>query len=100
MVTHRRERLLLPPIVEQQEGKYVVIDGHHRLYFTSTESGKASTVWCIVLRGLTGLPGTPVPFAELKVTTEDWDRSSVFINYVPENYREIGLLDAELKKGK
>jgi hypothetical protein len=99
LVSHRSDRLLLPPIVEEQDRKYVVIDGNHRLYWAYTQGG-LKTAWCLVLTGLTGLPGKPVPFADVKATTEDLNRADFFIDYKPEHFREIDLLDDRLKQVK
>ena len=96
LTTCRSERLLLPPIVEEHEGKLVVIDGHHRIWSAVTKY-QMKEVWCIVLTGLTGLPGEPLPFADQQVSSDELDRENVFIGYNAANFRDIYLLDAHLR---
>lgn len=61
---------LLPPIVEERgDGKFVVIDGMHRLFLSLVDgnAGNRGSVECLVLRSDVPLPSETIPLRQVSV---------------------------------
>ncbi|MFT9665539.1 hypothetical protein ACMZ5F_30580 [Streptomyces rhizosphaericola] len=91
-----RAHTVLPPIVEQQpDGKFVVVDGMHRIYQLATQTD-AQQVTCLVLKNAGDLPSDPIPFREVRTSPTKLPRVDNFPSYNHENFRDIKAIDRHL----
>lgn len=94
-LSHVRKCLLLPPILERHKDRLVVIDGIHRLYCRYLY-GEKPEAECLIIEGVSPLPGEPVPFIDLNVTPRKLPREQNFTRFKPERYRNIDSLENAL----
>jgi hypothetical protein len=87
--------LLLPPILEEHDGKLVVVDGTHRLFHLFAIQQR-SRAMCVVVSGAPELPGRPIPFREVKSYPRKLRREEIFIGYVDSYYRNFDPMDRKL----
>lgn len=87
---------LLPPILEHHEGKYVIVDGTHRL-FLAKNYFQLEQVFCITLNNTPELPGIPIPFDEVEVKTHRMSRWETFNRYQKELFRDFRPLEDALR---
>lgn len=92
-----KKSILLPPIVEKHENKFVVIDGTHRLYFLKTEFEESSAE-CILIDNPAPLPSEPIPFSQVRIIPRKIPREQSFIKYEPKFFRDIDRLDELLSE--
>lgn len=96
-ISHLRKSILLPPIVEENKGKFIIVDGMHRLFFRFAFMQKTDAL-CLVISTNLDLPSTPIPFENVQIWPRKLSRKQVFRNYKPEMFRNIDLLDQILKE--
>lgn len=95
-ISHWRKSILMPPILEEHGGKYVIIDGMHRLFYRMAFMQMPDAL-CTVISINTGLPSSPVPFENIQIWPRKLPRKQVFRDFKPELFRNIDLLDNALK---
>jgi pyrimidine deaminase RibD-like protein len=80
---------LLPLVERDCDGRYTVIDGAHRVYHATQK--RHSSIRAIIIEGASlALPSKPVEnFDEIKVTSDKWQRNDRYIDFKPENFRNI-----------
>lgn len=94
--SHMLKSILLPPILEENNDKLIIIDGMHRL-FLQLNFMQQSSALCLVLKTKINLPSLPVPFEKIQVSSHKVPRKQNFVDYKPELFRTIDLLDQQLK---
>ncbi len=93
--SENKRTILLPPIVEKHEKKYVVVDGTHRL-FNLFAVKNITNVYCLIITNRTELPGIPVQFNKIRAWPTRLPREEVFINYKASLYRNFFKMDQKL----
>jgi pyrimidine deaminase RibD-like protein len=80
---------LLPIVERGGNGKYVVIDGAHRVYHAIQK--RYTSIEVIVIEGVSEpLPSNPIGnLDDVKVTSDKWSRSDRYIEFKPEHFRGI-----------
>ena len=91
----RQHTVLLPPIVEKHDDKYVVIDGMHRLY-THLILNRETSASCIVVSCGQSLPSQPLPLGQVSAVPSKRPRAENFPQYREEQFRPIKKLDSFL----
>jgi hypothetical protein len=94
-LSHEKKCLLLPPVLERDDDRLVVIDGVHRLYCRYLYRQKAEAE-CLIIENEAPLPGEPIPFMEMKVAPRKIPREHNFEGFRPDFFRNIDLLDNAL----
>ena len=82
------ERLLIPPIIETHEDKFVIIDGHHRIYHLR-QLGFASVYVVIIGDVRDPLPAEVLDWTEVGITDQVLPRDRKFRNLKNEYFRHI-----------
>jgi hypothetical protein len=93
------KKVILPPIVEKFEDKYVVIDGMHRLFYHLVMHNEHYAE-CIVLTNDTPLPSQPLTLSDVAIVHSKRPRKDNFQNYKQLHYRKIKQLDNVLRSGQ
>ncbi|MBE7467790.1 MAG: hypothetical protein HS114_01450 [Anaerolineales bacterium] len=94
-ISHFQNSFLLPPIVEQQDDKLVIVDGMHRLFCRLAFMHKADAI-CLVVSVKKDLPSAPIPFTDVKIWPRKMPRENSFINFDPSRFRDIEVLERAL----
>lgn len=92
------QSVLLPPIIENHNGKYVVVDGMHRLYCHFVCRGYADAICLVIQNAKHDLPGKCISFDQVSIIPRKVSRKESFIDYQPELFRNIKLLDTALQR--
>jgi pyrimidine deaminase RibD-like protein len=80
---------LLPIIERDRSGKCTVIDGAHRVYY-GLQKGQTSMQVITIDGVVEPLPSKPIEnLDEVKVTSDKWSRNDRYIEFNPENFRNI-----------
>jgi len=96
-VSNTKASLLLPPLVEEHEGKFVIVDGMHRA-FNHLIIDRSPEIQCITVSCRTGLPSRPIQFKDVAVVPTKRPRIVNFDQYDATQFRRIKNLDAVLEK--
>jgi predicted nucleotide-binding protein len=91
-----RETLVLPPILERHDDRYVLIDGTHRL-FTRLMLEKEPHALCLAVNCTRPLPSHPLPFKDVVIAAEKRSKSENFPKFDEGNYRRMKLLQSPLE---
>ena len=80
---------LLPLVERGRDGKFVVIDGAHRVYHSIQK--RNVSIEAIIIEGVSEqLPSDPIDnLDDVKVTSDKWSRSDRYIEFKPEHFRGI-----------
>jgi hypothetical protein len=96
-LSNKGEFLLLPPIIERHNGKYIIIDGMHRLFYAHVFFEEKQEVCCLILSTDTPPPSSPIPLDKVQIWPCKLPKNRVFLDYKPELLRKIKSLDQALK---
>jgi hypothetical protein len=95
-ISYSGQSLLLPPIIEKHNGKYVIIDGTHRLFYMYAFAEKQE-ILCLIVSTNVPLPSSPIPLGKVQIWPRKLPKHQVFLDYKPELLRKIKVLDRALK---
>jgi hypothetical protein len=95
-LSNKGEFLLLPPIIEKHDEKYIIIDGMHRLFYAHVFEEKQEAC-CLIVSIDTPPPSSPIPLDKVQIWPRKLPKNRVFPDYKPELLRKIKLLDQALK---
>lgn len=80
--------VVLPPIVENNGGRYIIIDGIHRLFERMLVKGR-HTAQCLVITVDKKLPGDPIRIKDVRIVPEKISRERVFRSYDETAFRRV-----------
>jgi hypothetical protein len=85
-------RLMLPPVVEQRDSVYVLVDGVHRLTALTRSTSRQKSVRLVVVSGakLPRPAATPGTLVRVKLSDEDAKRAKKFRKLKPRLFRPAG----------
>ena len=95
-LSRRAHTLLLPPIVEWHEDKYVVVDGMHRLY-TKLVLQKEGQTQCLVVATESPLPSRPLHFSDVVITPRKRPKTENFPELEMRYFRTVKQLEPVLQ---